>query len=202
MIVLQDPSARMSEAGPSRKRSKASRTTDAKKDRYLTLLSQKEIMCTKFLDWDTLQLFGVGAMTEGLLNHAGFTNFHNLFARTYRHVTLEFLSTFDYHSTTEGNLISLSFEYLGNRYEMTAAEVRAAFGIGVGPSAEWSVETVGQNPQLWWQVITGAAYSARHSYNYQIPNPSLTLCHKVFADRKSTRLNSSHRSLSRMPSSA
>ena len=64
---------------------------------------------------------------------------------------------------------------------MTAAEVRAAFGIGVGPSGDWSVETVGQNPQIWWQVITGGAYSARHSYNYQLPNPALTLCHKVFA---------------------
>ena len=145
-------------------------------------IERKEILSTKFFCDITLDFFGLKDFTAALLLHAGLKDFHQQRAKTHPAMTREFLSTLTFEFTENKILKWLSFEYQGQRYTMSAADVREAFSISGEPSDAWGLDTVGTHPTDWWQLVTGTVHGTeRDTYNYNIPNPALVLCHKVFA---------------------
>lgn len=165
------------------KRSKPSKSSrSAEEKMFRETIERKEILSTKFFCDITLDCFELTDFTAALLSHAGLKDFHHLTALTHPAMTREFLTTLTFEFTENKILKWLSFEYEGQRYTMSAADVREAFSISGEPSEAWGIDTVGTRPTDWWQLVTGTIHGTeRDTYNYSIPNPALVLCHKVFA---------------------
>ena len=80
-----------------------------------------------------------------------------------------------------------------------AEQVNFATYLLTGAAGSWWESHVAMAPA--GHVFTWAEFQTAFRAAY-IPKPVMDLKRREFLDRKSTRLNSSHRSLSRMPSSA
>ena len=158
---------------------KRPRLSDTEKT-YVAQLRGKEILSTKFFHYSTLRKLRIEGVTEAMMTHAGLATFFHYSARTHAQLTRDFLATFRFWPE-KGILEGIEFSYKGQKYSMTAAEVRECFGITAEPSPLWGPEHIGDNPGIWWSTVTGCRHGEDEAYNYQIPHPSLRLAHKVLS---------------------
>lgn len=142
------------------------------------MLEARSVVSTKFFSTLTMQTLGLEACTVAMLRACGLGPFYFRSAPSHPRLTREFLASLRVRAHS-GVIQSIQFNLLGNTYTLTMDELRAALGVEMRPTGDWSTEAIGTQPMDWWTALTGAPFSSRGEVNYLIHHPALKIAHKV-----------------------
>lgn len=87
-------------------------------------LKVRNTLATRFIDHDCLRFMGVYEKTRGLFARLGLSSLFTMFHKSYRKLTLEFLSSLVLVDEENANdSVILQFRLLNNNYSLTKSQL-------------------------------------------------------------------------------
>ena len=163
---------------------------EAQKARFATL-SARPMVPTRYPDQSCMEALGIEPSIRYLCNQLGWDYYADDVHKTYRNLTLEFLSSMDYNPRVgEGDERGcLSFRLFGTEYTLTIKEFGDLLGFQTGPTAitEFPLSYyMDRDIDKFWQDITDrASLDPSTQLSRKIHNPAfryfeMILCHTFF----------------------
>ena len=150
-------------------------------------LSQRPMALTAFTHGPTMTALGIGARVDYMFNQIGWEGFANQKHKTYRRLTLEFLSTIAYTPNCgKGfNRGRIAFRIFGYSYDCNIREMANLLDLPDGPHVFHEVpEDLYMEGELndFWSSITGRPYHDLYPMlSTDIHNPAIRYFHMILA---------------------